>query len=95
MHRILKKGAAAVILEPSFPTRFPLKQLFNLHFRLITPIIGKLISGDNAAYTYLPESVKAFPSGQAFTDICKEAGFSKAEYHPLTFGICSLYLLEK
>ena len=95
MHRVLKKGAAAVILEPSFPTRFPLKQLFYLHFRIITPLIGKLISGDDAAYTYLPESVKAFPNGKAFTDICREVGFSKAEYHPLTLGICSLYLLEK
>ncbi|MCB0836864.1 MAG: bifunctional demethylmenaquinone methyltransferase/2-methoxy-6-polyprenyl-1,4-benzoquinol methylase UbiE [Bacteroidetes bacterium] len=93
--RVLKPGGAVAILEPSFPTRFPLKQLFYLHFRIITPFIGKMISGDNAAYTYLPESVKAFPNGEEFTRICKEVGFSKAVYKPLTFGICSLYMLEK
>jgi demethylmenaquinone methyltransferase/2-methoxy-6-polyprenyl-1,4-benzoquinol methylase len=93
--RVLRPGGAVAILEPSFPTRFPLKQLFFLHFRVITPLIGKIISGDNAAYTYLPESVKAFPNGEEFTKICKEVGFSKAEYKPLTFGICSLYMLEK
>lgn len=93
--RVLRPGGAVAILEPSFPTRFPMKQLFFLHFRVITPLIGKFISGDNAAYTYLPDSVKAFPNGTQFTDICKEVGFSKAQYMPLTFGICSLYLLEK
>ncbi|MCL4152762.1 UNVERIFIED_CONTAM: hypothetical protein GTU68_036610 [Idotea baltica] len=95
IHRVLKPGGAVAILEPSYPTRFPMKQLFQLHFRVITPLIGKLISGDNAAYTYLPESVKAFPNGDRFLEICKEAGFSKAKYHPLTMGICSLYMLEK
>lgn len=93
--RILKPGGAVAILEPSYPTRFPMKQLFHIHFRYITPIIGKWISGDNAAYTYLPESVKAFPNGKDFTDICREVGFKKVVYKPLTFGICSLYLLEK
>ena len=93
--RILRPGGAVAILEPSYPTRFPLKQLFHIHFRYITPFIGKLISGDNSAYTYLPESVKAFPNGKDFTDICREVGFKKVLYKPLTFGICSLYLLEK
>lgn len=93
--RILRPGGAVAILEPSYPTRFPLKQLFHIHFRYITPFIGKLVSGDNAAYTYLPESVKAFPNGKEFTDICREVGFKKVLYKPLTFGICSLYLLEK
>lgn len=95
IRRVLKPGGVAVILEPSYPTRFPLKQLFSLHFRVITPLIGKLVSGDNAAYKYLPDSVKAFPNGKVFTDICLEAGFRKAEYIPLTFGICSMYKLEK
>lgn len=93
--RVLRPGGAAVILEPSFPTAFPLKQLFQLYFRFITPLVGRIISGDTAAYTYLPESVRAFPNGKAFTDICTKVGFKKAVYKPLTFGSCSLYLLEK
>ena len=95
IHRVLRPGGAVVILEPSFPTRFPLKQLFAFHFNVLTPLIGRMISGDTSAYTYLPESVKAFPNGKDFVDICKNVGFSTAKYVPLTLGICSLYLLEK
>lgn len=95
IHRVLRAGGAVAILEPSYPTRFPMKQLFYVHFRFITPLMGKLVSGDNAAYTYLSDSVKAFPNGQEFVDICTEVGFSKASYKPLSFGMCSLYILEK
>lgn len=93
--RVLKPGAAAVILEPAVPTRFPMKQLFGIYFRGILPTVGRLVSGDRRAYTYLPESVKAFPNGKEFTDICLRVGFQKAVFKPLSFGICSLYLLEK
>lgn len=95
MHRVLRPGGAVAILEPSFPTRFPLKQLFQLYFRVFTPILGKLVSGDDVAYKYLPASVRAFPNGKDFTDICEEVGYKSAIYYPLTFGSCSLYLLEK
>ncbi|MCB9235093.1 MAG: bifunctional demethylmenaquinone methyltransferase/2-methoxy-6-polyprenyl-1,4-benzoquinol methylase UbiE [Bacteroidia bacterium] len=93
--RVLRPGGRAAILEPAIPRYFPMKQLFFLYFRGILPFIGKLISGDNAAYTYLPESVRAFPNGKEFTDICIEAGFTKTTYTSLTFGICSMYILEK
>lgn len=95
MLRVLKPGKAAMILEPSFPTRFPMKQLFQFHFKVLTPLIGRFISGDVAAYNYLPESVRAFPNGEEFCQICREVGYSKAEYYPQTFGICSMYKLEK
>ena len=95
MLRVLKPGQAAVVLEPSYPTKFPLKQLFNFYFRRMTPLVGRLVSGDSSAYAYLSDSVKAFPQGKAFTDICLKVGYQKAIYKPLTFGICSLYLLEK
>lgn len=93
--RVLKPGGAVAILEPSFPTYFPMKQLFNLHFKVLTPLVGKLISGDDSAYKYLPESVGAFPNGQEFLDICTEVGFKKGIYKPLTFGMCALYIIEK
>jgi demethylmenaquinone methyltransferase/2-methoxy-6-polyprenyl-1,4-benzoquinol methylase len=93
--RVLQPGHAAAILEPAVPTKFPLKQLFSIYFRGLLPFFGRLVSGDRRAYTYLPESVKAFPNGQEFVEICKRVGFRKCTFQPLTLGICSLYLLEK
>lgn len=95
MYRVLKPGGKAVILEPSFPSSFPMKQLFGLYFKYILPGLGKLFSKDSHAYTYLPQSVAAFPEGEAFLQICRKAGFTKSAWHPLTFGICALYVLEK
>lgn len=95
IRRVLRPGGAVAILEPSYPDKFPLKQLFYIYFRWITPLIGRLISGDDSAYTYLPESVKAFPNGKDFVNICLKVGFKEATYHPLTFGSCALYVLTK
>lgn len=93
--RVLRPGGVAVILEPAFPTKFPLGPLFQFYFKVIAPRIGKMVSGDDAAYTYLPESVAAFPHGEDFLAICKKAGFSRSQFRPLTGGICALYWLEK
>lgn len=95
MARVLRPGGAAVVLEPATPTAFPLKQLFEFYFLRVVPFVGRLISRDPAAYTYLPQSVRAFPNGPDFVKLCLSAGFTRASWHPLTFGICSLYLLEK
>jgi demethylmenaquinone methyltransferase/2-methoxy-6-polyprenyl-1,4-benzoquinol methylase len=95
MLRVLKPGGAAVILEPSVPKRFPMKQLFTFYFKRILPFFGRLVSGDKRAYTYLPESVGAFPSGQDFVAICEKVGYRKCSYQPLSLGICAFYLLEK
>ena len=95
MHRVLRPGGKAVVLEPSFPASFPMKQLFSLYFRFILPIVGRLVSSDTSAYTYLPASVEVFPEGEKFLEICDRIGFSKTVWHPLTFGICALYILEK
>ncbi len=95
MLRVLKPGGKAVILEPSIPKSFPMKHLFRFYFHYILPLLGRLLSKDSHAYTYLPESVAAFPEGEAFLQICRKAGFKKVQWHPLTFGICALYLLEK
>ncbi|MFM2374927.1 MAG: hypothetical protein RLZZ165_23 [Bacteroidota bacterium] len=93
--RVLRPGHAAAILEPSVPTRFPMKQVFSAYFKWLLPTLGRLVSGDQRAYTYLPESVKAFPNGEEFVAICRKVGFRKCRYQPLTLGICSLYILEK
>jgi len=91
MHRVLKKGGKVVILEFSRPASFPFKQIYNFYFKSILPIIGNVISKDNSAYTYLPESVQAFPQGAVFLDILNKTGFNQTECIPLTFGICSIY----
>ena len=91
MRRVLKKGGKVVILEFSRPAKFPFKQLYNFYFKSILPKIGKLVSKDNAAYTYLPESVKAFPDGQNFLDVLEKVGFNNTTCKPLTFGISSIY----
>ncbi len=95
MCRVLKEGGIAVILEPSKPKAFPVKQIYSAYFHYILPFLGRLISKDNRAYNYLPESVDAFPENEKFIEILKEVGFSKVKYLPLTLGIVSLYIAIK
>jgi demethylmenaquinone methyltransferase/2-methoxy-6-polyprenyl-1,4-benzoquinol methylase len=91
IHRVLKAGGKAVILEFSKPKAFPVKQLYNFYFSYVTPGIGKLFSKDARAYSYLPESVAAFPDGEKFVGLMQKAGFKNTKHRPLTFGICSIY----
>lgn len=95
IYRVLKTGSPVIILEFSRPGSFPVKQLYNFYFSTILPVIGRLISGDARAYTYLFESVSAFPEGEEFISYLKQAGFKNCKCKRLTFGICSLYIGEK
>lgn len=95
MFRVLKPGGKVVVLEFSKPTKFPLKQLYNFYFKAILPVIGRMISKDQSAYTYLPESVQSFPDGQAFLDVLKKVGYQKTTCKTLTFGISSIYTGKK
>ncbi|MBT8195946.1 MAG: bifunctional demethylmenaquinone methyltransferase/2-methoxy-6-polyprenyl-1,4-benzoquinol methylase UbiE [Bacteroidia bacterium] len=91
MLRVLKPDGKAVILEFSKPSTFPIKQLYSFYFKNILPTIGKMVSKDNAAYTYLPDSVQNFPQGNEFLDIMKNLGYKKVNAQTLTFGIASIY----
>lgn len=95
MARVLKPGGKIYILEFSKPTLFPFKQLYDFYFKFVLPLIGKLLSKDNAAYTYLPESVKAFPHGKELNSIIENCGYTNAKNHPLTMGIASIYTAQK
>jgi demethylmenaquinone methyltransferase / 2-methoxy-6-polyprenyl-1,4-benzoquinol methylase len=95
MCRVLKPGSSAFILEFSKPKKFPVKQLFGFYSRFILPLIGRLVSKHSTAYTYLPESVAAFPQDEDFIKIMLKAGFSKAEFISLSFGITNLYIGKK
>lgn len=91
MLRVVKPGGRVVILEFSKPAKAPFRQLYNFYFQHILPKIGRLVSSDKAAYTYLPESVEAFPDGQKFIDILVRLGYKETSCRPLTFGISTLY----
>lgn len=95
IYRVLNPGGVLAILEFSKPRNFPIKQIYNFYFKFITPTIGKIFSKDNSAYTYLPESVNAFPDGEDFLKILKNAGFIETKAISLTFGIASIYFCKK
>ncbi len=91
MLRVLKPNGKAVILEFSKPKAFPIKQLYNFYFSYITPTVGKVFSKDASAYSYLPESVAAFPDGAKFIALMDKVGYKNTKCKPLAFGICSIY----
>lgn len=93
--RVLKDNGVAVILEFSKPKYFPMKQLYLFYFFGILPVIGRLVSKDRSAYSYLPESVMAFPDDEKFLAILRKTGFRKAEQYRLTFGIATIYIAQK
>lgn len=95
MLRVLKPNGTAIILEFSKPKKFPIKQIYNFYFNKILPGIGKLVSKDSSAYTYLPESVDAFPDGEDFIKILNKIGYKDAKAIPLMFGIASIYKATK
>lgn len=91
MLRVLKPNGKIVILEFSKPRNFPIKQAYNFYFKYITPFFGRLFSKDKQAYTYLPESVAAFPDGETFTALMEKVGYKNTKHRPLTFGISAIY----
>ena len=94
-HRVLKPGGHALVIEPMIP-RIPLmKTLYLIYFKKVLPKIAGMFSKSSFAYDYLPHSVEEFPQDEAFTSILKEAGFSSAEYHPMTVETSILYVARK
>ena len=95
IHRVLKPNGWAVILEFSMPERFPIKQLYALYFKHLLPAIGKAVSKDGNAYSYLPMSVERFPKPKYFLRMLAEKGLENGMAKPLSFGIATLYTAEK
>ncbi|QTN38811.1 bifunctional demethylmenaquinone methyltransferase/2-methoxy-6-polyprenyl-1,4-benzoquinol methylase UbiE [Cryomorphaceae bacterium] len=91
MLRVIRPGGKVIILEFSQPEKFPMKQLFGFYSKRVLPTVGRLVSKDPRAYTYLPDSVDAFPYGTAFTDVLEELGYRETTIAPQTFGIASIY----
>jgi demethylmenaquinone methyltransferase/2-methoxy-6-polyprenyl-1,4-benzoquinol methylase len=95
MLRVLKPGGKVAILEFSMPTMFPFKQIYHFYFRNFLPVIGRITSKDPKAYSYLYESVQAFPDGNKFVKLLESVGYNSATFKPFTLGICTLYIGKK
>lgn len=95
MLRVLKPQGKVAILEFSKPKKFPVKQFFGFYSKYIIPSIGKMVSKDKAAYTYLPESVAAFPEGKDFLAILAKIGYANTNSYLVSGGIATIYLGEK
>ena len=95
MYRVLRPNGHLSIVELTTPVSFPMKQLFKLYSHTILPVFGKLISKDTSAYSYLTNTIEAFPQGEVMLDILRKAGFKNANFKRLTFGICTMYFATK
>lgn len=95
MLRVLKPGGHLVILELSIPEHFPFRQIYRFHSSVIIPWLGRKMSDDGRAYTYLPVSIEAFPQGKTMKGIMENAGFKDVRYKHLTFGTCTMYSATK
>ncbi|HSO86021.1 MAG TPA: bifunctional demethylmenaquinone methyltransferase/2-methoxy-6-polyprenyl-1,4-benzoquinol methylase UbiE [Draconibacterium sp.] len=93
--RVLKPGGVFFILEFSKPEKSPYKQIYQFYFTKVLPFIGRQISKDSNAYTYLPESVNEFPDGEKFLTILADVGFVGNKCFLQTFGIASIYEAHK
>ncbi len=95
MRRVLRKGGHLCVIELTTPVGFPMRQLFSIYSHTVLPLYGRLISKDTKAYSYLTQTIEAFPQGEAMEQILRRAGFAEASFQRLTFGICTLYFATK
>ena len=95
MWRVLRKGGHLCVIELTTPVAFPMRQLFSIYSHTVLPLYGRFISKDTKAYSYLTQTIEAFPQGEAMEQILRRAGFAEASFQRLTFGICTLYFATK
>lgn len=95
MHRVLRPGGSLCIIELSRPKALLPRMGYDIYSRLLIPAVGRLVSGDRSAYSYLPRSIAAAPQREALTSLMEQAGFHNCSYHSLTLGAVTIYLAEK
>ena len=95
MLRVLRPGGTITVIELSTPSNPVIRPLYRFYTRCIIPAIGRLISKDVRAYSYLPESIAAVPQRDAMTALMEQAGFTSAAWRQLTFGTCCIYTAVK
>lgn len=92
MARVMKPGGMLVVIELSTPTSRLVLPFYKLYTRHIIPMVGRIVSKDVRAYTYLPESIAAVPQGHTMLSLMEKAGFKQTRHLPLTFGTCTIYI---
>lgn len=95
MWRVLRKGGHLCVIELTTPVSFPMRQLFSVYSHTVLPLYGRVVSKDSKAYSYLTQTIEAFPQGEEMEEILCHVGFSNACFQRLTFGICTLYFATK
>lgn len=95
MCRVMRPGGRLVIIELTVPRSFPMKQLFWLYSHVYMPFVGKLLSRDSQAYSYLPATMEAFPQAEVMKGILEHAGFKNVAFKRFTFGLSTLYMATK
>lgn len=92
MFRVLKPGGVLMVLELSTPEKFPMNILYNFYSSKVIPTVGKLVSSDTKAYSYLNQSIRAVPQGEEMAAIFRNVGFKTVKFSRYTFGICTCYI---
>lgn len=92
MRRVLRPGGRLCIIELSVPANPLVRPFYHLYTRTLIPLVGRLVSRDTRAYSYLPESIAAVPQGAEMCRLMTAAGFTSATFRPLTLGVCTIYL---
>ena len=95
MFRVLKPGGTLCVIELSVPKNPLIKWAYNIYSRHLIPTIGRMVSGDSRAYSYLPESIAACPQREDMTTLMSQAGFTDCRYRSLTFGTLTIYLATR
>ena len=95
MLRVLRPGGLLCVVELSTPVNPLVKPFYKFYTRAIIPTVGRIVSKDNRAYSYLPESIAAVPQGDDMLRLIRNAGFSDAAFKRLTFGVCTIYTARR
>ncbi len=94
MERVLRPGGLLVVLELSTPPSPVVKPFYSLYTRFLIPTVGRMVSKDTRAYSYLPESIAAVPQREEMCRVMRDAGLTDCRYIPLTFGTCTIYMAK-
>ena len=95
MCRVLVPGGHLMLVELTTPPHFPMKQLFHIYSHTVMPFIGRHISHDDSAYTYLPQTMAAFPQAEVLQPLMLHCGFRDVQFQRFTFGLSTMYLATK